>query len=169
MGDLTTGRAWQPKENTGGVRAVYFADFGELSGLTVSAGEIAAAGLAGVTLYKYSVKKYSANLEETLNITPENGTRFYDQNLNMTLNKLRAADRAEFASLVSQRPHCIVEDNNGNFLLMGYQQGCDITSGTAGTGTAGNDLSGYTFTVNGKEQDSFPFIENLSSAAINNG
>jgi hypothetical protein len=39
--DLTAGRLWECKEQVGGIKTVYFADFGDLTGLTVTNGAIA--------------------------------------------------------------------------------------------------------------------------------
>ena len=164
--DLTSGRAWQCKEQTGGIVAVYFANFGDLTGLSVTSGNITT-GLTGKTLYKYVLPEYTASLTENLNASPENGTIFYEQVLEMTLHKLRAGDRNEIKLLAKGRPHIIIEDNNGNKLLAGFQKGMDVTAGTAVTGAAGGDLSGYTLTFTGREVDSFPFItDDLSNATI---
>ena len=164
--DLTSGRAWQCKEQTGGIVAVYFANFGDLTGLSVSGGSVASGALSGKTLYKYTLPEYTASLTENLNASPENGTIFYEQVLEMTLHKLRAADRNEIKLLAKGRPHVIVQDNNGNYLLAGFQKGMDVTAGTAVTGAAGGDLSGYTLTLTGREIDSFVFVTDLTSATI---
>ena len=164
--DLTSGRAWQCKEQTGGIVAVYFANFGVLSGLTVTNGTVASGALSGDTLYKYTLPKYTASLTENLTSSAENGTIFYEQVLEITLHKLRAADRNEIKLLAKGRPHIIVEDNNGNLLLCGYQKGMDVTAGTAVTGAAGGDLSGYTLTFTGRETDSFVFLTDLTDATI---
>ena len=167
--DLTAGRAWKCKEQLGGIEAVYFANFGQLTGLTVTNGEITT-GLSGKTLYKYELPEYTASLTENLTASAENGTIVFEQVLEMTLHQLSASDRNEIKLLATGRPHIIVVDNNGNKILLGFKKGMNVTAGTAVTGAAGADLSGYTLSFTGNEKDSFPFItDDLTNATIVTG
>lgn len=164
--DLTSGRLWECKEQVGGIKTVYFADFGDLTGLTVSSGAITT-GLTGKTLYRYQLPEYTGNVTSTLTASAENGTIFYEQSLEITLHKLRAADRDEIKLLAKGRPHAIVEDNNGNFLLLGFQKGLNMTTSAAQSGTAAGDLSGYALTFTSSEVDDAPFVtDDISSATI---
>jgi len=169
---ITNGREWQCKEQTGGIVAVYFANFGELTGLTVADGAIAsgldtAVGGGKATLYKFALPKDTANLSDVLNVSTENGTVEAEQTLEITLHKLQAADRNKIRLIATGRPHVIVEDRNGNNLLLGFKRGVDVTSATAQTGTAGTDLSGYTISMVGKEKEQAPYItQSLSDATI---
>jgi hypothetical protein len=45
----------------------------------------------------------------------------------------------------------VVKDNNGNFWYLGLTRGLDVTAGSAQSGTAEGDRSGYTLTFTGKE------------------
>ena len=47
--DLTAGRLWECKEQVGGIKTVYFADFGDLTGLTVGTGADAGKITTGLT------------------------------------------------------------------------------------------------------------------------
>ena len=44
-----------------------------------------------------------------------------------------------------------IEDYNGNFFLVGLENGGDVNGGTIVTGAAMGDLTGYTLTVNAQE------------------
>ena len=57
------------------------------------------------------------------------------------------------------RPHIIIEDNNGNAFLSGLKYGMDVTGGTVVTGGAMADMSGYTLTFTGMEKAPANFIE----------
>ena len=117
---------------------------------------------------KYSLPEYTARLTETINASVENGTYFVEQVIEMTLHKLIAAERAEIKLLAAGRPQIIVEDNNGNFLLLGYEKGCNMSAGSAQSGTAAGDLSGYQLTFTANEDNTAPFVAGLGSATINN-
>tara|TARA_R110000796_G_scaffold39222_4_gene97961 strand:+ start:1202 stop:1711 length:510 start_codon:yes stop_codon:yes gene_type:complete len=164
---VAEGRAWQCKEQTGGISAIYFANYDTLSGQAPVSGIIPS--LTGtVELYKYSLPEYTASLTETINASVENGTYFVEQVIEMTLHKLRADERAEIKLLAAGRPQIIVEDNNGNFLLLGYEKGCNMSAGSAQSGTAAGDLSGYQLTFTANEDNTAPFVADLGNANINN-
>ena len=163
---VAEGRAWQCKEQTGGISAIYFANYDTLSGQAPVAGIIPA--LTGtVPLYKYELPEYTASLTETINASVENGTYFVEQVIEMTLHKLRADERAEIKLLAAGRPQIIVEDNNGNLLLLGYEKGCNMSAGSAQSGTAAGDLSGYQLTFTANEDNTAPFVASLGDANIN--
>lgn len=164
--DLTAGRLWECKEQVGGIKTVYFADFGDLTGLTVSNGTITT-GLTGKTLYRYELPDYTGNLTETLTASAESGTLFYEQALEITLHKLRAADSDEIKLLAKGRPHCIVVDNNDNKLLLGFQKGLNVTTVAGQTGTAAGDLSGYVLSFTASEVQAAPFVtDDISNATV---
>ena len=146
---LTTGRSLPCKSAVGGLKTVYFADYGTLGTATIAAGEITA--LAGTpTWYQYDIKGNSS-LETTVNSSRENGTTFYTQTLNLTLTYLDKATQEEIKLLAAARPHVAIEDYNGNFFLVGLEHGAEVTGGTIVSGAAMADLSGFTLTFEAME------------------
>ena len=165
---LTNGRTLGCKNSVGGLKNVYFCDFGTLGATTIVAGEITA--IAGTPdFFKYEIKGNSS-LETTIVSSRENGTTFYTQALNLTLPILDKATQEETKLLASARPHIAVEDYNGKFYLVGLQNGAEVTGGTIVTGAAMGDLSGFTLTFEGMEKSPANFTvstvitANLSSA-----
>ncbi len=166
--DLTRGRKEGCKDQVGGLKAIYFTDFGDLG--TISYADTAnedyqITDLSGTfTAYKYELKGNS-NFEQTITANLENGTTFFEQTLNLTLHKLSKEDNKELKLLAYGRPHVAVEDYNGNVFLMGLEHGADVSGGTIVTGAAMGDLSGYTLTLTGMEREPSNFMEVLSTAA----
>ena len=156
---LTKGRTEPCKDAVGGVQAIYFIDFGTLGTITPdSSNADEVASFAGTpTAFKFAVKGNSS-LEQTITSSRENGTTFYDQIVNLTFKKLSPESNQELALLAVARPHVIVEDNNGNFLLVGREFGADVNGGTVVTGAAMGDMSGYTLTLQGMEKKPANFI-----------
>ena len=147
--DLSLGRKEPCKDVVGGIRAVYFTDFGDLGTVTKTDDEIT--DLSGTfTAYKYEVKGNSS-FEQNITSSRENGTTFFEQTLNLTLHKLSKEDNKELKLLAYGRPHIAVEDYNGNVFLMGLEHGADVSGGTIVTGAAMGDLSGYTLTLSAME------------------
>ena len=117
--DLTIGRKEPCKDVVGGIRAVYFTDFGDLGTITLTNDEIT--DMSGTfTAFKYEVKGNSS-FEQNITSSRENGTTFFEQTLNLTLHKLSKEDNKELKLLAFGRPHVAVEDYNGNVFLMGRE------------------------------------------------
>lgn len=153
---LTSGRALPCKSSVGGLKAVYFVDYGTLGDVTETAGEITA--ITGTpTFYEYDIKGNSS-LETTINSSRENGTTFYTQTLNLTLTVLDKATQEEIKLLSAARPHIAIEDYNGNFFMVGLEHGAEVTGGTIVSGAAMGDLSGFTLTFEAQEIAPAPFV-----------
>ena len=90
-------------------------------------------------------------METAITLSRENGTTFYDTTLNITLTFQDKATQEELKLIAHARPHVAVEDYNGNFFLVGLENGGDVNGGTIVTGAAMGDLTGYTLTVNAQE------------------
>ena len=146
---MSTGRKLACKDAVGGIRAIYFADYGTLGTATITAGIVTAFSGTTYTLYKYDVKSASG-LEQTINSSDDNGTTFFEQSLTLILTKLGAATQAELAKVIATRAHVFVEDNNGNYLAVGMTRGT-TTTGTISTGVALGDLNGYSLTIMAQE------------------
>lgn len=160
--DLTKGRKEPCKDVVGGLRAVYFVDFGDLG--TVSKTDDEITDLSGTfTAYKYELKSASS-FEQNVTSSRENGTTFFEQTLNLTLKKLSKEDHKEIKLLAYGRPHVAVEDYNGNVFLMGLEHGADVSGGTIVTGAAMGDLSGYTLTLSSMEVEPANFVSAPTAA-----
>ncbi len=154
---LSTGRELNCKNSMGGLKAVYFADFGTLGTLSITNGVIT--GFAGTPAFFQYDLKGNSNLEQTINASRENGTVFYEQTLSLTLPFLDVETQEELIKIIDARPYCIVEDYNKNYLLIGAENGTDCSGGTIVTGAAGGDLTGFTLTQVGMEKLPAFFIE----------
>ena len=166
---LTTGRKVPCKSAVGGIKTIYFADYGTLGAATIASGEITA--LAGTpTWFQFDVKGNSS-LETAINSSRENGTTFYESTLNLTLTFQDKATQEELKLIAHARPHIAIEDYNGNYFLMGLEHGADVNGGTIVTGAAMGDLSGFTLTLTAQETAPPFFVASLptddSSSPIN--
>ena len=160
--DLTLGRKEPCKDVVGGIKNVYFVDFGDLGTVTLTNDEITnITGLnqdGNLTAFKYELKGNSS-FEQTITSSRETGTTFFEQTLTLTLKKLSKEDNKELKLLAYGRPHCAVEDYNGNVFMMGLENGADVTGGTVVTGAAMGDLSGYTLTLAAQETAPANFMD----------
>lgn len=137
------------KDSIAGLTAVYFMNYNTGS-FTLNATDVVTAFPSGSTVYKYELKGTNGYVE-TVNTSRDNGTTFFSQALSLQLKKLTAEATKELKLLAYGRPKIIVADRNGNALLVGKNEGADMTGGTITTGTAYGDLSGYTMQFTGNE------------------
>ena len=150
--DLTKGRQRPCKDSVGGLKAVYFIDYG-MTGLvmnTTSGTEDNIASIAASAAYRYDLKGNS-NLEQTITSSTDTGGTFFEQVLTLVLPKLSPKDHKELKLISFARPHVIIKDNNDNYFMAGLEHGMDVTGGTISSGSGMGDLSGYRFTFTGQE------------------
>ncbi|QDP46180.1 MAG: hypothetical protein Unbinned306contig1002_42 [Prokaryotic dsDNA virus sp.] len=155
---LTTGRKLPNKTGFGGVKTIYFAEFGTLGTVTVDADGTISAFSGSPSFFQFDVKGNSS-LESTVNSSRENGTTFFAQTINLTLPFLDNATQQELQLIIVSRPHCVVEDYLGNQFLCGLENGCEVTGGTIVTGAAAGDLYGFTLTLEGQEEKAPAFVD----------
>ena len=84
--DLTRGRKEACLDSTGGIKTVYFVDYGDLGTITKTDDEITDLG-GTFTAYKYELKGANS-FETTINSSRENGTTFFEQSLTIQLKGL---------------------------------------------------------------------------------
>jgi hypothetical protein len=163
--DISLGRLEPCKDSSGGLKAVYFVNWGDIDYVTYGTGDqtdgideiIPPGGTGIINAYRYELKGNSS-FTQTITSSRENGTTFFQQELALTLKKLSIVDHKQIKLLAYGRPQVIVEDNNGNYLFSGLEHGMDVTGGTIVSGASMGDLSGYTLTLTGMEPVPANFI-----------
>jgi hypothetical protein len=140
------------KDSLGGITEVYFIAAADVTSITEASGVITALVKAsGKRFYKYELVKGTSSFVENINASVENGTIFYQQELTIILNKLQVNTRNEILLLAKNLLDVVAKDNNGKYWYLGKNRGLDITAGSAQSGAAEGDRSGYTLTFTGKE------------------
>lgn len=142
--ELSTGFTLDCKDGIGGIKKIILCD--TVTSLTLDANEIVTTivGPSAGDLYTYELPTQTGSFEETINFNRDNGTVFYTQTVNVMLHKLSSAKRLELQTVAKARPVVFVNDSNDNWWAVGYEYGADLSTATAGTGTALGDGNGYT-------------------------
>lgn len=157
--DLTTGFLLGCRDNTGGIKRIYIANFDAKTTYTVSPTDT----ITGMTssnpieFFQYDLQKNTAELIEAQEMTPENETIGYTPTINFVFNKLDTPKRNELLLLARTASVVIVEDRNGKYWIVGRDSGMDMTTSSRGTGINITDRNGSTVTLIGAE--TFPFQE----------
>jgi hypothetical protein len=156
--EITKGRSVPCFDSVGGLKDLYYINWDPTMILTFdpATGEITDMteedGTTGVTMYKWEVENASS-FTESPKVNTDNGTTYWEQVLTATFKKLDIDTRKQLQMMAYGKVQCVTVDNNGIPQLLGYLRGLRVTDGTATTGTALEDLSGYTLTQTGMEKE----------------
>ena len=144
--ELSTGFTLDCKDGIGGIKQIVLVDKANVTSFSFDANEVVTLinGPAAGDLFTYELPTQTGSFEETINFNRDNGTVFYTQTVNIMLQKLSSAKRLELQNVATARVIVFVQDTNLNWWAIGYENGADLSTGTAGTGTALGDMNGYT-------------------------
>ena len=157
--DITSGFTLGCRDNSGGLKNLYILS-GSVDAVTGAADGLITDLSGSGSFFKFELFRQTSDFSEAISATPENGTVFYDQTVNATFFKLQSATRNQ-VRVLAKNPDLkiIVETNNGSvdgvgtFFYIGQENGAQLLSGTAQTGTAFGDLNGYSLTFTGQEPE----------------
>lgn len=158
--DISSGRVESCKSNVGGLRTMYVANWDAdlYDNLAITDEEITSLGTRVVDVFKFELRGENNTFEEANENSRDNGTSFWTQTANISVKKQDKLSQAQLKLLSYGRPHVILEDYNGNFRILGAQNGCEVSVGSA-TGGAMGDLNGYTLAIEGKELSMAYFVD----------
>lgn len=159
--DLTTGFTLGCRDNTGGTKRMYIANFDASTTYTVDGSDVITGMTSsnGITFFQYDLQKNTAELMEEQSMTPENETIGYTPTINIVFNKLDTPKRNELLLLARTASVVIVEDRNGKYWIVGRDAGLDMTTSSRGTGVNITDRNGTTLSLVGAETIPFQEIE----------
>lgn len=154
---ITKGRNLGCKPAYAGIKNVYILDYSAvISALGDTNGTITLPTDNSAEFFKFELKGGNSSMETVINSSRENGTTFYETTLNLTFQILDAATQEEIKLLSRGRAHYVVEmypDGAGTTkrMLVGRDNGGEVTGGTIVSGSAAGDLQGFTLTVTASE------------------
>lgn len=157
--NLTAGRNEPCKDAIGGIAGVYFINYTTGSFTKNASGEVTAFPTASAYYYEL---KGNSSYTETVNTSRENGTTFFSQELVLNLKKLTNEMTTQFKLMAYGRPQIVVHTMQGDSLLVGEEEGADVTAGSLQTGAALGDLYGYSVTFTGQERVPAAFLSGSS-------
>lgn len=173
--NLTKGRNITCRDGIGGIKAIYIAQHDELSAYTAASGEVTDFDLGGSDdLYKYTLKRGTGSVTETINASSENGTVFYTHSVNVKLHNLTKEDQNEIKLLAQQRMVVFAELNQLNstgkntIVACGLDNGCELSAGTSVSGVALGDMVGYDFTFEAQEPNPMQLVADYTTTPFDN-
>tara|TARA_R100000655_G_scaffold348_13_gene1463 strand:- start:2714 stop:3313 length:600 start_codon:yes stop_codon:yes gene_type:complete len=159
--DVTAGRLLGCKDVIGGINKIFLQAYDEdlINGLQF--GSLALVNeiedVPAITVFQYDLRQGTGSYTSNFTSDDATGTTYYEQVLEVTLQKIESEDLSQLDLILKGRCQVYVLDNNDNLFLLGTKYGCTVTAGAMSTGTAKGDLSGFTLTFTGQEQENFIF------------
>jgi hypothetical protein len=160
-----------PCKGIAGVQEVYIGTWNDGS-LTYTIGtaselnQITAFTGATVSFYRFQQTIETGSLTETGNFNEQNGTAYYDQVVEITVQNTNQTLADTVNNLGRGRWRIIVLDVNGNYFLVGKQNPVNVSAIAGGLGKAYGDLNGFTITFTGKEYDVLTQVTSAAAAGV---
>lgn len=164
---LTAGYAIDCLDAVGGVDAVYFANFADMT-FSDSSGTITGITKAtGKRFWKFEIPtKSTANATSNPVVSTENGTLFFDQMIEFPVNKRDATTRNIVTALAKAKVAAITLDKDGTYRLYGKANGLYLGESTGQTGAAAGDANGYILKFEGQEKEDFFVVTKALGLAL---
>ena len=170
---LTLGRLVDCKDQIGGLKKIFFCESycGDIKAeASFTDNVMTTAGFANwdivsvgkVNVFQYDLRPNLSSMTVNINSDPATGTTWFEQTLSLTLQKLSVAQSNELKLISYNRVQVFVQDVNDNVFLLGMDNGMDVSGGTAVTGAAKSDMSGYTLDLRAEEKDPMIWIKPTS-------
>ena len=170
---LTLGRLVDCKDQIGGLKKIFFCESycGDIKAeATFSSNVMTTAGFAAwdiisvgkVNVFQYDLRPNLSSMTVNINSDPATGTTWFEQTLSLTLQKLTVAQTNELKLVSYNRSQVFVQDVNDNVFLLGMDNGVDVSGGTAVTGAAKSDMTGFTLEMRAEEKDPMIWIKPTS-------
>ena len=140
--------------NMGGIKRVLLANQSDVTAVTVTSNAVSAITMdTGKKFKEYNFRPGTGSLSGSYQVNAENGVAYVQTDLQMVFNRMETAKRVEIVAMAQADLYAIVEDNNGKYWLLGYEEPLNLSAGDLASGTARTDRNGYsvTLTDNAKE------------------
>ena len=152
--NLTSGYSLGCRDSLGGIQRVYIGtwDADTTYGLTGPCDTIESVTITP-SFFTFEQELETASFIQNGQFSTENGTSFYEQTLEITLQKLDSCNRDQIKILGQGVWRVIILDQRGTYWLMGKQNPVRVSASNPQLGKAFGDLNGAVITFIGKEPE----------------
>lgn len=143
----------QCEANLAGVKNVYLTDMDAIEdGVVVDLSAMTVSSItSAVTFYHYGMDEQTGYLTSTSMVGDNGRIRGYTNEIRLAFPKITAEKQAEFFALTHNPVRALVEDNNGIWHYVSYDQWMRASDGaTAQTGQSYDDENGYEVIISGR-------------------
>lgn len=148
---LTAGYPIGCRDSIGGVQRVLIKSFDKAQTYTYDVSGAILTGVLPETYYEIFQQSEVAEFTQEGQHSIENGTNFWNQNVNLTFHKYQASLRDFIYILAQKEVNVLIQDQNGKWFLVGEQNGANLMTSSANVGKAYGDLNGSVIGLTAKE------------------
>lgn len=149
-------RKRQCKNTLGGLKNAYLAPFKKVLRSEIVYDGVSLTQFPETYVYKFELVPGHV-FEQKQNV--EDGGKYYDVGLMLNFNKITPFDNLQFQKLLKKDYFIVVEDNNGNFFLLGFRNGVTAAR-LQRTDTQ------YSIDFIGMEEEPAPFVTDIMNDDI---
>lgn len=140
--------------NMGGIKRVLIANAADIDAVTITSDEVTAITMVtsgtppvAAKFVEFYFRPNTSNMTSTWQVNNENGTNYVQTLLQMVFNRMETSKRVAIMALAQAEVVAIVEDMNGKYWYLGYDNPMFLNAGDGPTGTARADRNGYSITL----------------------
>lgn len=152
---ISAGIAVLCDNNAGGIKRILVAELCNVQSTAVTTeGTVDSITMeTGKQFWEINTQRLTASLEENETNNLDNGSKYYDQVLNIVLAKRDTAKRNAIKLMGAGQKDLafLVQDSNNYWWCVGFNEGLKLFTNTSGTGTKKEDLNGYTIQFTGQD------------------
>jgi hypothetical protein len=164
---IVSGYSIDCRESVGGIDAVFFAEFGNVTILDASGVVTGITKVTGKKFYKFEIPtKSSAVASSNPTGSIENGSLFFEQTLDFPINKRDATTRNIITTLSKNKVVAVTLDKDGTYRMYGKQFGMYLGGSTGTSGAAAGDAQGYMLKFEATEKEDFFEVTNALGLAL---
>lgn len=154
---ITQGRERKCKTSIGGVKNAYLAPYKKALRSEITYDGVSLTEFPQTFVYKFELIAGDVFNQDQ---NDSDGGKFFNQAVDITFNKISAFDNLQFQKLLRKDYFIVIEDNNGNYFLMGFRNG--LTADNLEVSTSQQ----YKVKFSGMEIEFAPFCEELIGTDI---
>lgn len=164
---IVSGYSIDCRDSVGGIDAVFFAEFGNVTILDASGVVTGITKVTGKKFYKFEIPtKSSAVASSNPTGSIENGSLFFEQTLDFPINKRDATTRNIITTLSKNKVIAVTLDKDGTYRMYGKQFGMYLGGSTGTSGAAAGDAQGYILKFEATEKEDFFEVTNAIGLAL---
>lgn len=132
----------------GGIKRVLLANQSDVTAISITTNVISTITMdTGKKFKEYNFRAGTGSMSSNWQVNVENGVSYVQTDLVMIFNRLQTAARVEVMAMAQADLYAIVEDMNGAYWFLGYDEPIYLSAGDGLSGTARMDRSGYSVTL----------------------
>lgn len=134
--------------NIGGIKRVLLANSDDVTAVTIASEIVTAITMASSKKFlEFAFRPNTGSMTTNAQVSDSGASPYWQTDVVMAFNRLETAKSVAIKALAQADLIGIVEDMNGKYWLVGFENPLNISAGAAASGTQRGDRNGYDITL----------------------